>query len=258
VFVVHVAEDPGKEDSIHEHVLLRDPNRFFRYAGGQSLKHALLVDVQGTPGDSGELVLVNATPGVLALGVQYHEDRRPDERPPSIDVFRPCLALLGLEFVGVAHLDDSTETRDDVGAHASNERATALVLVMDGGRRRLGSECTTRWEQDRFSCPDPELIEAGAGALGMLHAFTRIGHGVSAVRVGLTRYLNLPSECKVCQRRLRSSEESRREGIDRKTVLYHESLPLPEEATHSTLHELYMNFTSLFTCSTCTLHADVT
>jgi hypothetical protein len=182
VFVVHVAKDPGKEDTIHEHVLLWDPNRFFGYADAQSLEHALLGDVHGRPGDSGDLVLVDAAPGVLALGVQYHEDGGPDERPPSIKILRQFLALLGLEAVGVAHLDDSKETRKDVGADTRDERASALVLVMDGGRPRLGSECPARWEQERFSCQDPELIETGAGAVGMLHGFTRIGHGVSAVR----------------------------------------------------------------------------
>ena len=146
------------------------------------LEHALLGDVQGRPGDSGDLVLVDATPGVLALCVQYHEDGGPDERPPSIEVFCQFLALLRLEVVSVAHLDDTKETREDVGADASDERATAPVLVMDGGRPRLGSESPACWEQERFSCPDPELIEAGAGAVGMLHGFARIGHGVSAVR----------------------------------------------------------------------------
>ena len=97
-------------------MLLWGPNRIFGYAGTQSLEHALLGDAQGMPGDSGDLVLVDAAPGVLALGVQYHEDGGPDERPPSIKIVRPLLALIGLEVVGVAHLDDSKETREDVGA----------------------------------------------------------------------------------------------------------------------------------------------
>ncbi len=124
--------------------------------------HALVSDVQGRPGDSGDIVLVDAAPGVLALGVQYHEDGGPDERPSSIKIFRQFLALLGLEVVGVAHLDDSKETREDVGADASDERASTLVLVMDGhgGSPRLGGECPARGEQERFSRPDPELIEA--------------------------------------------------------------------------------------------------
>ena len=154
MFVEHVAKDPGKEDAIHEHMLLWDPNRFFSYAGAQSLEHALLGDVQGGPGDSGDLVLVDATPGVLALCVQYHEDGGPDERPPSVEVFCQFLALLRLEVDIVAHLDDTKETRKDVGADARDERATALVLVLDGGRPRLGSESPACWEQERFSCPD--------------------------------------------------------------------------------------------------------
>ena len=81
-------------------------------------------------------------------------------RPPNIRICRHFLALLGLEVVGVAHLDDSKETCEDVGADTSDERASALVLVMDRGRPRLGSECPARGEQERFSCPDPELMEA--------------------------------------------------------------------------------------------------
>ncbi len=65
MFVVHVAKDAAKEDSIHEHVLLWDPNRFFGYSGAQSLEHALLGDVQGRPGDRGDLVLFDAALGVL-------------------------------------------------------------------------------------------------------------------------------------------------------------------------------------------------
>ncbi len=62
-----------------------------------------------------DLVLVDAAPGVLAWSVQYNEDGGPDERPPSIKIFRPFLALLRLEAVGVAHLHDSKETAEDVG-----------------------------------------------------------------------------------------------------------------------------------------------
>ncbi len=39
------------------------------------------------------------------------------------------LALLGLEVVCVAHLDDPKETREYVRATTSDERATALVLA---------------------------------------------------------------------------------------------------------------------------------
>jgi hypothetical protein len=111
VFVAHVANDPSKEDAIHEHVLLWDPNRFFGYAGAQLLEHALLGD---------------AAPGVLALGVQYHEDGGSDERPPRLNILRQFLALLGLEAVGVAHLDDSKETRQDVGPTPVKRRRRPL------------------------------------------------------------------------------------------------------------------------------------
>jgi hypothetical protein len=71
---------------------------------------------------------------------------------------------------------------------------------------------------------------------GLARSGPQKGQSASPGRAGRcserTRYPNLPSECIVCQRRLRSSEESRRERMDRKTVLYHESWPLLEEATH--------------------------
>ncbi len=51
------------------------------------------------PSNRGDLVIVDATPGVLALCVQYHEDGGPDERPPSMEVFVQFLALLRLEVV---------------------------------------------------------------------------------------------------------------------------------------------------------------
>ncbi len=74
---VHVANDSGKEDSILGHVLLWDPNHFFGYACAQSLEHALLGDMQGRPCDSSDLLCVDATPGVLALGVEYYEQSFP-------------------------------------------------------------------------------------------------------------------------------------------------------------------------------------
>ncbi len=94
-----VVQDPGKEDAILKYVLPRDPKSFFGYASAQSLEHALHGDVQRMPGDNGDLVLVDAAPGVLALGVQYHQDGGPDKRPPSIKIFCQFLALPGLQVV---------------------------------------------------------------------------------------------------------------------------------------------------------------
>jgi hypothetical protein len=95
----------------------------------------------------GNAVLVYAALSSLALGFQYHEDGGPDKCPPSVKILRQCLALLGLEVVCVAHLDDSKETREDVRADPSDERAIALVLVVDGGCPRLGSVHPARTEE---------------------------------------------------------------------------------------------------------------
>jgi hypothetical protein len=67
------------------------------------------------------------------------------------------------------------------GPTSSDKRATAIVVVVEGGRPRQGSVYSARGEQEHFGRPDAELIEAGAGTTGMLHGFTRIGSGVSAV-----------------------------------------------------------------------------
>ncbi len=110
-----------------------------------------------------------------------HEDGGPDNRRQSIKTLRQVLALLVLEVDCVAHPDDPKESREDVRADTSDERASALVLVVDGGRPSLGSVYPARGEHERFGRPDPELIEAAAGTIGMLHGFARIGRGVSAV-----------------------------------------------------------------------------
>ncbi len=78
----------------------------------------------------------------------------------------------------VAHHDDLTETRYE-RADNRDERATALVLVVDGGRLRLGSAYPARGKQERFGRPEPELIEASAGTIGMLHGFARVASGES-------------------------------------------------------------------------------
>ncbi len=129
--------------------MLWNPTGFFGYASVQSLEHALIGDMQWRPGDSGDLVLVDAAPSVLALGIQYHEDGGPDKRPSRIKMLRQVLALLGLEVVCVAHRDDPNESREDVQSDTSDERASARVLVVDGGRQRLGSVYPARREQER-------------------------------------------------------------------------------------------------------------
>jgi hypothetical protein len=61
--------------------------------------------MQGRPPDSGSLVLIYAAPSSLALSFQYHEDGGPNRRPPSIQIVRRVLSLLGLETRCIAHRD---------------------------------------------------------------------------------------------------------------------------------------------------------
>ncbi len=87
--------------------------------------------------------------------------------------------LLGRGLVCVAH--DHKQSRNNVRAYTTDETESALVLVVDGGRPRLWSINLARREQQHFGRPEAEIIEAGAGTVGMLDRIARIGRGVNAV-----------------------------------------------------------------------------
>ncbi len=127
--------------------------------------------MQGRPGDSGNLVLLYAVASSRAVGFQYHEDRVPDKRSPSINILRQVLARsLGWRWSALHTLmTTSRATREDLRADTSDERALALILVVDGGRPRLGSVYSVPRPQGAArnvsaAQTQSEIIEAGGYA----------------------------------------------------------------------------------------------
>jgi hypothetical protein len=153
----------------------------------------------------------------------------------SLVIGRGGRATVGTLYLS-CRLEDPKQSREDVRADTRNERASVLGLVVDGGRPRLGrvhpappagsrngSAAQTQRSSRPGQVPSACSMVSPESVAGLARSGPQKGKHVSP---GLgdrcsewTRYLNLPSECIVCQRRLRSSEESKcKRMVDRKTA----------------------------------------